>query len=249
MGKGKKIGLGCLSILGILVIIFAVLYMISNESRPSGKTGAEADQLASDMLVAVNKPAWDSLHYVQWTFSGRSNYIWDKRDNNAVIQWQDNRVIMDLDEVIGVAFQGNNVVDGEGKAELIHAAWKNWCNDSFWLGAHYKVFDPGTQRSIVDVDGGKKGLLVDYTGGGTTPGDAYLWVLDENNKPEYWKMWVSIIPIGGVKTTWENWKELNGGATIAQKHMLGPMDISITNVHAGQSLDDLQVEGNPFMFN
>lgn len=249
MGKGKKLGLGCLSLLGILVIAGFVLYMIANESRPTGQSGPEADQLANDMLAALDKPAWDSLNYIQWTFKGGHEFVWDKRANKAVVKWEQNKVILNLDEVDGAAFSGKTLLEGNAKQQAIQKAWSHWCNDSFWLGAQYKVFDPGTKRSLVALDDNNKGLLVEYVSGGVTPGDAYLWALDKNNMPVYWKMWTKIIPIGGVKTTWENWKTVSGGAKVAQKHMLGPADISITNVHAGQVLADLEVEGNPFVFN
>ena len=36
--------------------------------------------------------------------------------------------------------------------------------------------------------------------------------------PEFVKMWVQIIPVGGVKFSWENWHTTSGGAKIAQTH-------------------------------
>ena len=78
--------------------------------------------------------------------------------------------------------------------EIIQTAQHFFNNDSFWLVAPYKVFEQGVERRIVDYDG-KKPLLVTYTSGGSTPGDSYLWILDENGFPTSYKMWVSLIPL------------------------------------------------------
>lgn len=237
--------MGCLSITVLLLIVLFVLYLVNNESRPVGKTGPEADQLAVNMLEAVNKTGWDSLGIIQWRFADRHSYRYYKQEDRAIVEFDDFVVDLDLDQVDGdVYYNGEQVT--EDKAAVVQKAWSHWCNDSFWLSAHYKLFDPGTKRSLVDVGDEGKGLLIEYEGGGVTPGDAYLWVLDKNNMPKYYKMWVSIIPLGGVKATWEDWLKLNTGGMVAQKHMLGPMNVSITNVQAVQSEDQLKPDAGLF---
>lgn len=242
----KKLGLGCLSIIGILALVGIGIFIANNESLPEGKTGPEAEALAQKMLTTLDKPAWDSLGYISWTFSGRNHYAWDKQNNVAQIVSGESKVVMNLDEIKGNAFSNGEALSGDEKDKAIQKAWANWCNDSFWLYAPYKIFDSGTTRSIVEREDGSKDLLISYQGGGVTPGDAYLWQFDDKGMPQAYKMWVDIIPIGGIKSTWENWKTLPGGGKIAQKHMLGPIDVSITNVKAGQNISDLGVDENLF---
>jgi len=246
MANFKKIGVGCLSILGVLFIGLVIAYFVLNDSKPEGKTGPEADQLAQQMLTALNKPAWDSLRYISWDFTGRNQYAWDKEKEIAIIKSGDSEVIMDLKAMTGQAKNAGTLLSGDEKDAALGKAWANWCNDSFWLYAPYKLFDPGVTRSIIDVEEGKKGLMVSYTSGGTTPGDSYLWILDENNKPVAWKMWVKIIPIGGINNTWENWKILPGGAMVAQNHKMKLMDVTINDIKAGQSLSDIDYQTDPF---
>jgi hypothetical protein len=31
-----------------------------------------------------------------------------------------------------------------------------------------------------------------------------LYLVDENYIPKAWRMWVSIIPVGGIETSWED---------------------------------------------
>ena len=65
--------------------------------------------------------------------------------------------------------------------------------------------------------------------------------------PTGYKMWVSIIPVGGIYTSWEDWMTLPGGAKIAQQHQgnISALKIPITNVKAGFSWSDLGYSSNP----
>ena len=115
--------------------------------------------------------------------------------------------------------------------ELIDKAISYFNNDSFWLVAPYKVFDSGTERRLVDLkNSSNKGLLITYTKGGTTPGDSYLWILDENGMPNSFKMWTSILPIKGLESSWSNWTTTESGAKLPTFHNIFFLRIDITNI-------------------
>ena len=89
--------------------------------------------------------------------------------------------------------------------------------------------------------------MVHYEGGGVTPEDSYVWLLDENNIPTSYKMWVSIIPIGGVEATWNDWKRVETGALIAQQRVLfGSSEIPLTNIKAGMDWASFGHSADPF---
>lgn len=123
----------------------------------------------------------------------------------------------------------------------VQKAYKNFINDAFWLNPIVKIFDEGTSRSIVTLADGREGLLVSYASGGVTPGDSYLWLVDANGLPTAWKLWVGILPIGGLEFSWDNWLTLPTGAKIATGHTVKSTSIStpITNVASGPDLKAL----------
>jgi len=242
-----KILKGLLILLLILVVAGFIAVKYFSEDKPQGKDGAEADALANSMMIALNKPAFDSIPLLGFTFfRGKNHYLWDKKRERAIISWGENKVVIDLKSQEFASFVNDSKVEGDAAQKLKDKAWAIWCNDSFWLMAPYKVFDPGTKRSVVQTEGGKTGLLIDYSSGGVTPGDSYLWILDENNRPTAWKMWTSIIPVKGIGSTWEDWTDING-AIISLKHKIAGKEAKLQNVKAGNSYKDFGYDTDPFV--
>ncbi len=233
-------------VLLLLTVIGAAYFFMKNEDRPASVPGPEADALAMKMMEAVNKPAWDSTRYLTWTFKGMHSFLWDKERNWAEISFDDQRVLLKMNDVAGKAFKGTTLLEGDESAKSVAKAWEYWCNDSFWFNAVVKAFDPGTKRGIVKMDDGSKALMVSYDSGGVTPGDSYLWILDDNGLPTSYKMWVKIIPMGGMEFTWEDWKTISTGAKISALHKSSVLDLDITNIKGGMTLSDVGVSKDPF---
>lgn len=238
----KRLGIFLL----VIIAILTVLFFIYNEQKPVSQKGPEADELAQKMLQAIDKPAWDSTVYVQWTFKGMHDFLWDKKRHFVKVNWGEQEVLLDTKKVSGKAYKNGKELEGEQANKLVQQAWSFFCNDSFWLNAPAKAFDPGTERSIVTLEDGSKGLMVSYTSGGVTPGDAYLWILDENGQPKSWKMWVKIIPVGGMAFSWEKWESLSTGAKIATFHTSKVLDLDISNLKAANSLAAMGLSSDPF---
>lgn len=234
------------------IVIFAsfsfVLYPSFNASRPEGKQGEEAERLAKKMLEAVGNKEWVNTEWVSWDFPGGHHYVWNKKRSLVYVSWKKNEVYLVIDErdKSKVLQKGKPVVDGNRK-DLIEKAWKYFCNDSFWLAAPFKIYDEGTSRAIVPSKKGKNLLLVSYDSGGVTPGDAYLWELTDEGMPLNFKMWVSIIPIGGVKATWSNWITKSNGVKFSTKHKLfWVINLTLKNIKTGNSFKNIGWETDFF---
>ena len=208
---GKIFGI----ILAILVLVVAFFYYKNNEVLPKGIVGKEADVLARKMLSSLNTEAYEQTEHIAWSFRGTHHYEWDKAANKVKVAWDDTVVFLDTKT------PSNSKVlaakEATDSMRLIQTAFDYFNNDSFWLVAPYKVFDEGVTRSVVKHEG-KDALLVTYTSGGSTPGDSYLWILDATGRPKSYKMWVGIIPVGGIEASWDAWTTTSTGAVLPTHH-------------------------------
>lgn len=222
----------------LLGLGFVVTYAVLDEDKPEPIEGANADQVAIDMLRTLNLKAWNDTRYVSWAFPGGHSYVWDKRSHVVEVKWNENRVVLQTNNPsLGVVW-----VDGKTtqSKELLDTAWAYFCNDSFWLVAPFKVMDPGTQRSVVRQDDEGSSLMVTYTSGGTTPGDTYVWHMDSDGMPYEYQMWVGVLPIGGIKAEWTGWQDLSSGAKVSTvKKMFNALPMDLSPVKSGNELSDL----------
>lgn len=219
-------------LLALLIIAFITVYAVYNEKLPEGRPGPDADALAEKMLATLNHDKFKETRYLEWTFNGGAHqYKWDTEKRKVDVSWDDYLVNLDLiSKGSSIVFRkGERLMDIESE-KIIEKAVDKFNNDSFWLVAPYKVFDAGVIISIVPQPDGTDGLLVTYTTGGSTPGDSYLWMLQPNGFPKSFKMWVKIIPIGGIEATWDDWAVMESGAFLPKSHEMGPVKLMMGNV-------------------
>jgi hypothetical protein len=239
-----------LKYLGISMLAFAAIgigtYCMLNEPEPDELTGEDADALAMKMLTAIGHSAWDSTHYLQWTFRNGNNYLWDKQRNLVRIVSKKELVLLNANDLSGLAWSDGELLKDEMADRALNRAWTSFCNDGFWVYAPFKVYDPGTVRSVVSLKDGTKGLKVTYMEGGVTPGDSYVWLLDETGRPRVWKLWVQIIPIGGLSFSWDNWVQLSTGAWLATDHRSAVLHVPISDLKGGRTLQELGAVEDPF---
>lgn len=206
-------------VLSIIIALLGVAFFAFNEKLPVGIKGEKAEVLAEKMLQAVNKSAWDSTNIISWTSRAGNTLTWDKSRNLAQVEWKNNKVLLNIATISGKSWTNQAEVNDPQKAQdLIQKAYKFFINDAFWLNPVVKIYDDGVERSVVTLPDGREGLMVSYKSGGVTPGDSYLWLVDETGLPTAWKLWVQIIPIGGLEFSWDDWIALPTGAKVSTAH-------------------------------
>lgn len=239
----RKLLIYSLAALLALALLALTGYLILDKPLPAGTPGDKADSLAATIETALHKSAWDSTRWVTWDFPGDHHYLWDKQTHWVRVQWSDHSVVLYTKDLSRSQVRSSQTLSGEEEQSLIDEAWRSFCNDSYWLIAPYKLFDPGVQRSWVS----ENELLVQYESGGVTPGDAYLWEVGSDDRPVAYRMWVSIIPIGGIRATWEDWTTTATGAIISRKHNIaGIYTLHIENLQTGFTVKDIGLDGDPF---
>jgi len=189
------------------------------------------------MLTALNYEAYENTETLEWSFRNKNHYKWFKNEHIVEVSWNENKVLLNTKNTSkSTVFVADKRVENN---DLLKKAIDYFNNDSFWLVAPYKIFDKGTERRIVNYKN-QEALLITYTSGGSTPGDSYLWVLDKNYLPTSFKMWTSILPIGGVSATWSDLKETKTGIKLPTKHQLSlfGLEIDMGNVSSINSKAD-----------
>jgi hypothetical protein len=229
----------------VVGVAFFALWLGLRHAATATTPGPEAEALAQEMVRAVDGEAWQRTGAVRWHAPGRS-HLWDRQRGLARVEWMGHRVLLDVNGRKGRAWNGEReVTDGAERQKLIDRAYALWINDSFWLNPVVKAFDDGTTRARGTVDG-KRALLVSYASGGLTPGDKYLWILDDAGRPVAWRVWVRILPIGGLQFSWEGWTRLATGAWVATEHRALGLDVvHLTDVAGGATLGALEAT-DPF---
>jgi hypothetical protein len=242
----KKFMRWLLIVLGSLLALLVIAGVLVHESRPESRPSPAADSLARRMQRALGADAWEQTRWAHWSFPTGAEYLWDKERQLVEVRWKDYRVVLHTPSREGVAFRGGNEVkDPEARAELLASAWRQFANDSFWFCAPFKVFDPGTRRSVITDEDGQKALLVEYTSGGVTPGDAYLWHLDEDDRPVAWQMWVQILPVGGLGSRWEQWQSHGRGVLLAHERRLLGMGMHLQDIQLDEEIPAVAAGTDP----
>ena len=232
-----------------LVVLLGAAFFMFNEKLPIGVKGVKAEALAQKMIQAVNKTAWDSTHFIRWASRAGNTIVWDKQRNLAQVEWKNNKVLLDIYKVSGKAWENQTEVADPKKAkDLVEKAYKIFINDAFWLNPVVKIYDEGVTRSLVILADGREGLLVSYASGGVTPGDSYLWLVDAHGLPTAWKLWVKVLPLGGIEMSWEDWITLPTGAKVATMHTgkATGAKIPLTNVKSAARLEELGLNEDLF---
>ena len=231
---------GALLLLALAAV--ALGWLIHEDRPPTGDEGADADALARAVEVATGQAAWAELGAIRWTFRGKLRHLWDRRRGYARVRWDDFEVLLRTDDRTGIARRGAHRLEGEEAAEALDYAHTRFINDSYWLNPFGKFFDEGVTRSIRD-DGS---LLIEFASGGRTPGDAYLIDVDAANRPRSWRMWVSILPVGGVECSWGRWVDIGRGAMASSLHDFGPVDLELSDLEGASTLAELAGGEDPF---
>jgi len=199
-------------------------------SLPKGEPGPQAEALAQRMLKAADYEKWQAVQAIEFVFRGDDRIFWDKK--RKLVEWTDKKKLVQFSELTGksICYEEDRRVNDEC-GEMTQKAVKRFYNNTFWINPAYHVMAPGTTRGLVSDEGDK--LLVSYASGGATPGDSYLFSLDDEGKIADMRMWVSVLAVKGIKASFSDYQTFSPGIKIALKHKVGGL--------ASVDLSDLKI--------
>jgi hypothetical protein len=235
--------------LGLALLLAAglMLYRRIDEPLPSGRPGLEADALARTLAEAVHLDAWQRTKAVRFVFEGARRYLWDRERGFASIEWGEERVLLRVRARTGRVFHAGLELSGSEAGHLLYRAHRFFVHDSFWLNPFATLFDRGVVRELVILPSGERALLVRYASSGHTTGDSYLFEQSKTGGlPRASKMWVSILPFGGVQASWEHWQTLRTGALVATEHKMRTRWLTLSELDGAATLAELVGPSDPF---
>ena len=220
-----------------------------------------ADSLAFRVTEAAGGlDTWEALPGIafEWAFVRdsvevvRNWHVWDKTGDRVRSEFQigaDSVVVavfspsaFDPEAPVGQAALNGTVLAGEIATEQLAGAQSRFINDSYWLLAPLKVFDPGVVRAVETRDH-VVGLALSFEGVGLTPGDRYwlavddgsgattgwAFVLESGNEGDF--VWLDPIdldtPLGPLSFATEKASRAGGSAILTEPEALLEIDESL----------------------
>ncbi len=228
-----------------LLLVLVAGCAAASKPRPVGQLGPEADVLAHKMLDEVNATAWADTKAVTWNFGGKRTHLWDRERDFDLYRVGTREVLLRIDDKSGVVRDNGNVLTGDDAAKALEDAWAAWINDSFWLNAPTKVFDDGVERSVVhDNDGDHPTRRLHERW--QNPRRCLSLGHRTGSSARLAHAWTHVIPIGGVRASWEGWQQLPTGAWIATVHKMASRTLEMTDVRGAATLAELSPGADPF---
>ena len=231
MKKIVKIGVGLLVFFTLpSILFFSFIYFKYNEPLPNAKYDDSTQLMVDTIKTFINYEHFSKTDYISWTFKKRHHFKWYKNKSLCDVYWKNIKVKLDLNnQKNSLVYINENLINTTESKTYIKKAIKLFNNDSFWLVAPFKIEDEGTVLKTAVIDN-KKALMVTYTRGGTTPGDTYVWLFDEKGNPKSFKMWVNLIPIGGLEASWNEWILTDSKIKLPTVHKIGPLELEIDQI-------------------
>ncbi|MFY9550601.1 MAG: hypothetical protein WAU32_05570 [Thermoanaerobaculia bacterium] len=237
----------------------AVLAALMSVSAPAQARDAKADAVGKELIAAMGgMPAWEKAREFQFDFVvskegkpvARFSHVWDRYTGDYRLKGVDKAgapyaVYFNVNTKEGKAFVNGVAVPPEESAKRVESAYGRFINDTYWLLAPWKIFDPGV---TLTYDGEKPCpgggtcdvLKLSFDNVGMTPKDLYwLWITRDGRRMLQWQYVLGGAAEPPTTVAWKDWKSMNGMLLSLDKPMEGePFEIRFENVAVSAARDD-----------
>ncbi len=224
-----------------------------------------ADTLAFRAASFAGQEAWERTPYVSFRF-GRAEtatdsssspasrrHLWNRRTGayRIDIPRRDTLYTVFLDvtpptgqERSGSVYRDGEQLGGDEAMQWLDSAHGMFVNDTYWLLAPFKLFDPGVTRGLDPSEdtATEKALTLAFDGVGRTPGDRYwLYVDRQSGRVNGWKYHLQGQPQAGGRIDRmgnRTFETPNGTIRMATRHETGERDLYSDALSLPESVSD-----------
>jgi opacity protein-like surface antigen len=243
--------------------VLAAVLVSAAAAAASAARGAERDPKADAVghaLVAGmgGEGAWEKARQFQFDFVvvkegkevARFSHAWDRYTGDYRLQGVDKAgapyaVYFNVNTKAGKAFVNGVAVEGAERDKRLESAYERFINDTYWLLAPWKIFDPGVHLAL---DGEKPCpgggtcdvLRLSFENVGLTPKDVYwIWVARDGSRMIQWQYVLGGASEPPTTAQWKDWRKLGGVLLSLDKPITGePFEIRFDKVAVAPARDD-----------
>jgi hypothetical protein len=219
----------------------------------------KADSIGKELIAALGgQAAWESARQFRFDFvverEGKPvasfSHAWDRYTGDYRLNGTDKTgapfsVYFNVNTKQGKALVNGKPAEGEARDALLKNAYGRFINDTYWLLAPWKIFDPGVHLAYDGEkpcpDGGVCDLLkLSFEDVGLTPKDIYwFWITREGRQMVQWQYVLNGAQEEPTTALWKNWQKFSGVSLSTEKPLVGkPAVIRFDNVSVSSSRDD-----------
>ena len=237
-----------------------VLFVLLSPAYPL--LAAEDDraaQVGHAMIDAMGgAAAWEHARYFRFDFtvvrSGKTvasfSHYWDRWDGRYRVEGEDAhgvpwKAYFNVNTRQGDYFVNGVRTEGETRAKGLENAYGRFINDTYWLLAPWKIFDPGVRLEYVGETKDAAGNACDeiklsFGDVGLTPKDLY-W-MDVDRSTHLMDQWKFVLNGGNDPPTvvaWKDWRRFAGiSLSVSKPFAEKPAEIRFENLAVSATPDD-----------
>lgn len=218
-----------------------------------------AEQVGHAMIDAMGGQAgWEHARWFRFDFTvvrdGKKvasfSHRWDRWTGRYRVEGEDKdgvpwKAYFNVNTKEGDYWVNGAKTEGEARAKGLERAYGRFINDSYWLLAPWKIFDPGVTLDYVGEVVGTHGnpcdeIKLSFSDVGLTPKDVY-W-MDVDRSTHLLDRWKFVLNGGNdppTEVTWKDWQKLGGIELSLSKPLTGkPAEIRFENVEVSNTIDE-----------
>ncbi len=236
----------------------ALLMVLAGVTARAQERDPRADTVGHELIAALGgEGAWEKARQFQFDFVvikegkevARFSHAWDRYTGDYRVQGVDKAgapyaVYFNVNTKAGRALVNGVAVEGEEKEKRLEGAYGRFINDTYWLLAPWKVFDPGVHLAYdgeKPCAGGTCDVLkLSFENVGLTPKDVYwLWVTRDGRRMLQWQYVLGGAAEPPTTAEWKDWRKLGGIMLSLDKPIVGePFEIRFDKVFVSSTRDD-----------